>query len=295
MEAGYILHELWRRKRLLAVGLVIATLVAVSFLYELPSLEKRSVELGAGSSQLLVDAELSPVGAINAPLEELVTRSELYARLVETAPIKKRVARELGIEPSMITTEGPQPGESTPGRETTAEQRSSEVLGEGNTYRLFASGGGETIPVIFIFTQAPTAEAAIRLAGAAAGALQSYVRDTQESRGVPDRKRIQLSPLGRAEGGVVSRGAGITVFALAFLGTFVLWCLVVLVGGSVMRGFREGRTAPAQGYHDAFPTFPDDWTAELDRELNRPLNGNGTNGDRAGDGDRVGHRGRVTG
>lgn len=295
MEAGYILNELWRHKRLLAAGLVAATLVAVSFLYDFPSLEKRSVELGAGNSQLLVDAKISPVGALNAPLEELVTRSELYARLVETAPIKERVARQLGIEPSMITTEGPQPGESTPGRETTAGQRSSEVLGEGNTYRLFASGGGETIPVIFIFTQARTADQAVRLAEAAGRALQSYVRDTQERRRVPDGKRIELSPLGRAEGGIVSRGAGVTVFALAFVGTFVLWCLLVLVGASVMRGFREGRTAPARAYEDAFPTFPDDWTAELDRELNRPLNGNATNGDQASDGDRVGHHGRITG
>lgn len=242
MEIGYIANELWRRKRWLAVGLIIATFAAMMMVYEFPSFEKKSLELGAASTEVLVDSEQSPIGNLLSPIDTLILRSTLYSKLLQSSAVKERIADELGISAGLIATQGAQPGDTSKGVEPTPEERGNELVTEGNVYRLYASSA-QSIPIVTINSQAKTAEEAARVANAGAAALQSYVRDVQDRQNVRPSSRVELRQLAPARGGVVNQGVNLAAALLAFVGAFGLWCLLVLVTPRVLMGFREGQTA----------------------------------------------------
>ena len=242
MEVGYILHELWRYKRMLALGLIVAALVATATVYHLPSFESKNTSLGTARVQLLVDASSSPVGSLNGPLDEVVVRAGLYARLIESTPVRRRIQQKLGLAGGGgVATEGPQPGQTpAPGNEPNEQQRSADLLTEGNPNRLFASAESD-LPLVTIVAQAVNAPAATTLADTAAAALQDYVSEVQSRQKVSPTVQVELRTLGPARGGVVNEGAGYTAAVLGFIGAFLAWCVLILVGARVLRGLREVR------------------------------------------------------
>jgi hypothetical protein len=241
VEAGYILNELWRHRRWLVVGVLVAGVFALSSVYHLPSMEKKDLQVGSASVQMLVDAEYSPVSRLDAPLEGLAARAALYSRLIKSTPVTERIAKELGVPAGYIATMGPDVTQNNNGREVKPEERSNELLVEGGTLALFASPLVE-LPIIQIAAQAPTADQAIALANAATKALAGYVAEGQ--RDVPEDRRVVVRRLGPAQGGTLYQGTDKTAAVLSFIGAFVFWCLLVLVVSRVRRSVREVRTTP---------------------------------------------------
>ena len=99
MEFVSILRELWRRKRLLVPAVLLAALVAISSSYKLPSLEKRGLQLGAASSQILIDSPASTLvgGADANQLSTLATRARVYAQYLSSLEARDDISRASGI------------------------------------------------------------------------------------------------------------------------------------------------------------------------------------------------------
>ena len=75
----------------------------------------------------------------------------------------------------------------------TGPKRASQIVVENAPYHITVDGG--TGPVINVNTQAPTTEAAARLAFATGVGLNAYVQHLQTSTGVPKAARYAISQL----------------------------------------------------------------------------------------------------
>lgn len=242
MEIGYVVSELWRLRRWVAVGLIVGFVAALSQLYKLPSMEKKSFEVGAASTEILVEHSGSPLGILGTDIQtraNLSAQTGLYARLIGTPPVKERIARRAGVPLGAIATGVPQSTGQT-GREVAAEQRGNELLVEGNFYRILASPVPETA-IITISTQAPTGEEAIKLADGAVVGLRDYIKFTAQQAGVA--RAIRFRQLGEAIGGQITQNANMKVAALAFFGGLFGWAFLVLVTSRLLVSWREAQAA----------------------------------------------------
>ena len=201
MEIGYIASELWRLRRWVAIGVLAGLLASMSVLYKLPSLDSKSFELGAASTEIIVEPANSPLGLLGntQSAASLVTQAGLYASLLKVPPVKQIIGEKAGIPGAYIATSGQPTGQggSRSGREIAAEQRGSELVAEANAYRILTSTRSD-LPLITIYTQAPTAEEAIRLANAAVEGLSSVRRAGRDER---ERERATApAAVGRRHG-----------------------------------------------------------------------------------------------
>lgn len=247
MDFAQVLMELWRRRVWLLVGLVVATVVAVSTVYRVslfpPDLESRQLELGVADTQLLVDAPNSAITDLGIGFKQLSERAGVYTRLMTTRPVRRAIARRMDVPEEAIVTVAPLPN-SVPraGREPDRPTRANEILDEiGRLVLTFTSV--PTAPTITIQAEAPTGETAVRLADAAAEGFTAYVEKRERVEGVPPSRRVALRQLGSAQGGTIAEGVDLKLAALAFAGTFLVWCLLVLLVSNVAASMRTLRAA----------------------------------------------------
>ena len=244
MDLAQALNELWRRKLLIAVGVVFATAAAVLTLYDVPEklpprFEKKQLEYGVAQMTLVVDAPESPIGNLTKDFTPLAARASVYARLVDTAEVKALIGRRMGIPPEAIATGAtPAESEATRGREVGAMERAGELAVEGHGYRIVANGAPES-PIIGIRTQGPTGEEAARLADATAYGIREYIKQIQDEENVRADYRTQLLQPGAALGGMVNESVDNQMVILAFFGTLIGWCLLILLGAHVRNTTRE--------------------------------------------------------
>jgi hypothetical protein len=123
-------------------------------------------------------------------------------------------------------------------QEPTALSRNVEITGETNPYRLNFNND-PNLPTIGIYAQAPTTVQSVRLAEASVQALGQYVAGLQSSEHVPPQSRVVIRQLGKAEGHVVDGGIGKALACIAFLGVFLLWCVMTLVVVRFRENWRE--------------------------------------------------------
>lgn len=243
METAHILRTLWRRKLWVAAGLCIAVAAAWAATFKItfpPSLESPSIEFGSASTQVLLDTERSsPLVDLGSEIDPLATRAQVYTRLVESDPARAAITAAAGYRPAEVLITGRTSLESftRAASEPAAEQRATELAGEGHVKRLlFAADPG--LPVISIFAQAPTPTEAVRLADGAAEGLIDYV-GTIESTTTPPETRVVLRQLGPAHGSWVNEGASRSLALMVFFGVFAVWCLLVLFGSNVVAALRK--------------------------------------------------------
>jgi hypothetical protein len=96
-----------------------------------------------------------------------------------------------------------------------------------------------SVPMLDIYSQAPTAKSAAVLANAAVDELRVYLQQLATVQRTPARDRIRLLQLGRARGTVINEGVRWEVFVLAFVVTFALTCASVLFVARVRVGWRQ--------------------------------------------------------
>jgi hypothetical protein len=249
LELANILKELWRQRVWVALGLLVAVVVSASTIYRIglspPSLEKKALEFAAGDTQLLIDSRRSSLTDLEQDLGPLVTRADVFARLMTSAPVKRSIAAEVGLPPEGFTAQS-QADVNRPRaeKEATAEQRANQIRGEGVGYRLFFDVEG-SLPVISIASQAPTTKDALRLADGAAVGVAKYIARLKKAQRTPVSAQVQVRRLGKAQGGLVNEGADTTAAALGFGGTFVGACLLILLASNVVSAWRREEPAAA--------------------------------------------------
>jgi len=242
MEVARALKALWKRRRLVAVGAVIALIAAICSAFTIslfpPKLTPRTNTFATASTQILVDTPNSAFANLEEEVEPLNTRAAVFSRFLASPLAIALIARESGLPANAIEGQGPYE-QNLPvfEQEPTAEKRSSQIIGERALYRLRFENNPD-LPIVTVFAQAPTAEEAHKLADAAPEALSSYISRIQESQKTPAKRRVIVHQLGDATGGVVNGGANAQIAALVFFVVLVLWCLLLIPAHTIARGWR---------------------------------------------------------
>ncbi len=254
MEFALILRELSKRRVALGIGVVIAVIAAILSVYRLESsgLAPRSLQYSSASTQVFVDTPSSVLGDLQPSFEPLQARATVYANFMASPTFLALVGEKAGIPGDQIYAAGPvDPSVPRVVEEPTAVERNVEITGESTPYRLNFNDD-PNLPTIGIYAQAPNTRQAVALANASAAALAQYVATLAKTGNTPPAQRVVIRQLGSASGGVVDGGISKAVAFLTFVGVFVLWCVLVLVGGR----FAETWRATAKIYDE--PSRPED-------------------------------------
>ncbi|HEX3042654.1 MAG TPA: hypothetical protein VHP56_11265 [Solirubrobacterales bacterium] len=238
MDLLKIINELGKRRRWVIAAFVLALLVGISTNYKLPSFEKKSLLVGAASSQVLIDSSTSAIADVDRDPAPLANRAVVLAQYMSSAEARTQIADKMGLAPTQISADGPFSTltDRSTYQATPAGPRANQLTEENAVYRLVFDAQ-LSLPIISIYTQAPDAASATELAGAATSVLKAYVSDLDD--GIPQARQITVSRLGEPEGGTVNDGANPILAFLAFLGVFVVLCTLIVLGSGLARQWRE--------------------------------------------------------
>lgn len=265
MEPVDAIRHLWQRKLLVGLVLVLAVLVAVLSAYRVsfspPGLQSRALQVGAASSQILVDSPKSTLvaGASLGTFDALATRAKIYGEYLSSLEARDKIAKYAGVSPRSISSSGP--FSSATGQYSyesqSSEDRASEILEEGAGSRLVFTAQ-EGVPILTVDAQASTSARAIELADASFRTLKEYVHSL-EADGENVRRGVTVRELGAPEGGAIGGGNDVVLMALAFLTITGLGCAMILVLPRFAQRWRAldqvERVEPVKGAH-AVPDFP---------------------------------------
>ncbi len=219
------LKELWHRRLLVALSVVLAAAAAVLVVYHVtlspPGITKKSETEANGSISLLVDSARSPLADAQRDLAPLSGRAGVLASYMSGGDVIGQIAKANHIPAKQIEVVGPTP---LPGQAPGVEEGPPVLL----PYGIEITQEGE-LPVLQIVTRAPTLREAGDLAAAAPTAIRRVVRHIQREQNIPDRRRVEFRELGPAETSVVQETLGKKVAAAVFL--FVLAVLIAAILG----------------------------------------------------------------
>jgi len=237
MELARVIRELFKRRLLLALGVLIAAAAAVYSVHSTP------LQYSAASTQVLVDSESSVLGDVSQSTEALSARAQVYANFMASPAILEIIGRQVGLSGDQIYAAGPvDANEPRVEQEPTALKRNTQLTGETKPYRLNYEAQGN-LPTITIYSQAPTTGQAVALANAAVVGLKQYVGSAEESSSIPKGSRVVIRQLGPATGGVVDGGISKTLAAMVFVAVFALWCVLMLYGTRFRKAWRASAVA----------------------------------------------------
>jgi hypothetical protein len=256
MRFGMRLRELWENRLGLAASFAIAILAAFWSVEKVslfpPGIEARSFETASASTRVLVDAPQSvmlDMSAQGLDLESITSRALLVGNLINSAPVRASIARRVGIPPDRIEFSAPLTREWPRAiKQAGTERSTSDILKSPDQYRINVRAN-PTVPVIEISAQAPTAEAAERLANGAVLGTGDYLRDLGERQAIPPSEQIRIEQLGDAKGGVINEGVSIQVAVLSFMLALAAGCAAVLAFARIRSGWAVGRRGPMPAVH----------------------------------------------
>jgi hypothetical protein len=235
MEPVQVIRQLWSRKLLVGLVIVVAALAAILSAYRIsvspPGLHSRALQVGAASSQILVDSPKSALvdGASLGTFEALSTRAKIYGEYLSSLAARKQIAKLAGVPAASISSSGPfSPATGQTNYESqSSEDRANEILQEGAQSRLVFTGQ-EGVPILTVDAQAATAARAVDLANASFIALKQYVNNLSVD-GEDVKRGVTVRELGAPEGGTIGAGNDVVLMALAFLAILILGCAAILV------------------------------------------------------------------
>ena len=275
MELARILRELWNQRRWVLVGAAVGLLAAALTGYRLqlfpPSAESKSYEYGSAQTQVLIESPRSTLADLGRDPEPLNQRAKIYAQFMTSPAVIELVGREARIPREAIVATGPfNPNQIRQAREPSAERRGVDLAGEDVGYRA-QFNVEEDLPIVTIYTQGPSAEAARKLANAAVRVLKAYVARIQAEQEVASNRRVEIRQLGAAEGELVNAGADTKLALIVFLAVLAGWCVAVLVASSVARSWRQLDREAEAGRSNGSVASPQ--PERLEETIERPRSG----------------------
>ena len=212
-----ILKELWKRRILVGIAVLVAVVAAVLSIANVslipPSVSKRSSVEAKASNALLVDSARSPLAGSRRDITGLVVRAAVFARLMSSGDVVERMAKEAGIPKAEIDVTGPVP---LPG-EAPGITEGSETLPYGLDFTSVPEQ-----PIVSIATRAPTVAAARALAAAAPEALRDLIQEVQQRQDTPPSERVELRKLGPPQAGLVDGGPSAKIAVAVFFAVLLL-------------------------------------------------------------------------
>jgi hypothetical protein len=235
------MRELWRLRLGLAVCVLLAVLAALWSAYKVgvfpPSLSARELEMAEASTQVLIDTPKSVLLDARSSQTTLNPRAVLIGNVMASPPVRAYIARRTGVPAGAIQATTPLTQEapraiSQPGN----RRKIGDILRSTDQYRLNIQVN-PTVSILDIYAEAPTAASAGRLANGAVDGLRDYLNALSVSQGIPDSRRVHLTPLGRARGEVINQGVRIQAALLSFLVMLLACCAALLFLARVKRGW----------------------------------------------------------
>ena len=210
-----------------------------------PKIRANNLQIAAATTYVDVDPPAGTPslahgsGTPPRDVQTYVKRAELLGRIMVSAPVLERVARGCGISPRLLSGLGRitanVPSELTqPG----SEQRASDIEASLAPYQLEVEAR-PLVPIIDVYAEAPSIEAAQCLANVAPVALTGYLHSLAQQEG-STATLVELRPLGPARGAIVNGGATLTIAILTFLTFFGLAFAAIAGAGRVRKGVRSG-------------------------------------------------------
>jgi hypothetical protein len=250
MDLGRHLHELYRLRFGVVICLVVALFITLSIAYKIsyfpPSLKQRSVVMASASTQVLVDTPRSAVLDLRQDLfeiESMTNRSVLLGNVMASQPVIAYIARRAGVPPDSIRATTPRtPNSPRPFAAPGNERKASDLLASTDQFRLNIEAD-PSVPVLKIYSQAPTTRGAVQLANAAVDGLRDYLGQVAATEQVAADKQVRLQQLGRAQGAVINGGVRFQVLFLTFLIAFAVSAAAGVFMARVRRGFKQAELA----------------------------------------------------
>jgi hypothetical protein len=205
-----------------------------------------NLHVAAATTHVMIDdpdASIVDRRALTQDVGTLQKRAELYARLMVTTPVLEAIARRADLPPDQVSGLARMTADvPIPLMEPGSEERANQIRDSRAPYRLeLQSDPGE--PILAIYSEAPSPEAAQRLADSATLGLQDYLRSLAREQGFPASELPQLRQLGSARGGVTNSKAAMAIAAVTFVTAFAL-SFVALLLLVRRRRRRTGATVP---------------------------------------------------
>jgi hypothetical protein len=240
MEFAAILRLLGRHRILMALGLVLAVVVAVL------AVRGATTVTGLASMRVVVETPRSQlVDAAPPGSAAIQVRSQLLGDLVATTPVLMQIAKLAGISTSELTVVDPtlnRPVIATPLPTAAAQAAAGQV----QPYVVTVNVPDDTLPIVELDGTAPDTQKATRLVRAAAAALTTVAAPAGSTPATTLTVRAVAAPRVK---NIVKAPRHMLGVAAALL-TFILWCAgIVLVQGGRRRRRRRrrgGRRAATQ-------------------------------------------------
>lgn len=231
MEYVGLLRVLWRRRALMAVGVLLALCLGLFGMYRVsvspPGLQSRTIASGRALQRMLVDTPDSLVVDARAKgAESIGSTAELLGDLMSGDRAVATMARMAGVGPAEIGVVGP--GTAVPGVPTPLAVQASEVARPHQPY-VVSVGVEPGLPILSILAMAPNGRGAEGLARAASLTLAAVAREAPVAEG-----RLRIEKIGGvAVGSSTSGGRKKAAIAAA---TFLLfYCIGVIALDGLLR------------------------------------------------------------
>ena len=244
MRFGRHLRELWEHRLGLVASVLIASLAALWSVGKVtvfpPSVKPRVLQMAAASTRALVDSPKSAVLDLKVPttnLQGMTNRGVLVGNMIASAPVRAYIARRAHVPTELLQVAGPVTPDFPRPLATSGKRSTKDILKSPNQYRLSVQAN-PTVPILDIYAQAPTADAARALANGAVQGMEDYLRDLANAQHIAVDQRVHLEQLGHADGGVINPDVSVKLAILSFLLVFTASSAMVLAATRVRRGWQ---------------------------------------------------------
>ncbi len=248
MNLGHHVDVLLRQKGIVAGGLVLAVVLAILAIYQVPSMQRRGAEVWSVNSQILVTQSGFPEGRVTLPNTGTdfsgtppttggTGSSQLFAdpgRLSNLAVLYSAIAVSDQVRSKL-------PGHVDPHQ---IDALALDASGNGSNY----------LPIIQLSTKASTSAGAERLNSETYFALKGLLATRQEENDINPTGRIKLSLLTAPSDPLLLSGPSLTPAALAFL-----LCMIATIAVAHVREgltLRRTRAEAEEGFGGPFDAEP---------------------------------------
>ena len=247
MQLYAILNELWRRRIVVAIALVISVFIGlmVAFRVGPGGLTPRAREIGVASTRVLINtpssivADLNPAGGTSLP-----THAQLLGNLLSSDQVHNAIAKSAGLAPADLTVSPLAVGGVV---QTPLAVTAPAPVGASSV----SVNADPLLPLITISATAPTPQQAAALANGSVKVLQTYIQTVAGEQNIPTSRRPVITSLGSAVGLPSTSGPSKLYSAIAIILLFGLSCYVILVVSGGKARIRELKELRAMEYERA--------------------------------------------
>ncbi len=196
-----------------------------------PRLKPRALEIATATTHVVVDTPRSSIFDLRQDtysLEALRQRAIVLGNVIAEGRVRSAIEERSHVPPGALEVTPPlTPDQPRVVAGSENQKHPTDILKSTDQYRLSIQAN-PTVPVMDIYSQAPSADTAADLANGTVAELRHYLGDLALEERTPEKDRVRLVQLGKARGQVINGGIEWQVAALAFLLTFSIACATVI-------------------------------------------------------------------